>query len=104
MDVEESIAQALATAGSAVVFAGTTVIIALCGLAVAQIPFLSVMGLAAAGGVAVAVLRRPDPAARGAGDLRQPAAAEAEVQGGPALPARPPATGRRPWAPAGSAS
>jgi putative drug exporter of the RND superfamily len=55
MSVPESIAQALATAGSAVVFAGTTVIIALCGLAVAQIPFLSVMGWAAASGVAVAV-------------------------------------------------
>ncbi|MET0695679.1 MAG: MMPL family transporter [Propionibacteriaceae bacterium] len=55
MSVGESIAQALATAGSAVVFAGTTVIIALCGLAVAQIPFLSVMGWAAAAGVAVAV-------------------------------------------------
>src|SRR4051812_15298076 len=54
--VEESIAQASATAGSAVVFAGTTVIIALCGLAVAHIPFLSVMGYAAAVGVAVAVL------------------------------------------------
>jgi RND superfamily putative drug exporter len=54
--VPESIAQASATAGSAVVFAGTTVIIALCGLAVAQIPFLSVMGYAAAVGVAVAVL------------------------------------------------
>ncbi len=56
MDVHESIAQASATAGSAVVFAGTTVIIALCGLAVAQIPFLSVMGFAAASGVAIAVL------------------------------------------------
>jgi RND superfamily putative drug exporter len=55
MAVEESIAQASATAGSAVVFAGTTVIIALCGLAVADIPFLTVMGVAAAGGVAVAV-------------------------------------------------
>lgn len=53
--VEESIAQASATAGSAVVFAGTTVIIALCGLAVANIPFLTVMGVAAAAGVAVAV-------------------------------------------------
>ena len=53
--VEESIAQAEATAGSAVVFAGTTVIIALCGLAVANIPFLTVMGVAAACGVAVAV-------------------------------------------------
>src|SRR5690349_14710380 len=55
LTVEESIAQAEATAGSAVVFAGTTVIIALCGLAVANIPFLTVMGVAAAGGVAVAV-------------------------------------------------
>ena len=56
LSVSESIAQASATAGSAVVFAGTTVIIALCGLAVAEIPFLSVMGYAAAVGVAVAVL------------------------------------------------
>ncbi|HEU4545518.1 MAG TPA: MMPL family transporter, partial [Microlunatus sp.] len=55
MGVEESLAQSSATAGSAVVFAGTTVIIALCGLAVANIPFLTVMGVAAAGGVAVAV-------------------------------------------------
>ena len=56
ISVHESVAQASATAGSAVVFAGTTVIIALCGLAVAQIPFLSVMGYAAAVGVAIAVL------------------------------------------------
>ena len=56
MAVHESIAQASATAGSAVVFAGTTVIIALCGLAVANIPFLTVMGVAAAAGVAVAVV------------------------------------------------
>jgi RND superfamily putative drug exporter len=55
MDVEESIARATATAGSAVVFAGATVIIALCGLAVAQIPFLTIMGVAAAVGVAIAV-------------------------------------------------
>ena len=52
----ESMARALATAGSAVVFAGTTVIIALAGLSVAQIPVLTVMGLSAAGAVAVAVL------------------------------------------------
>ncbi len=52
----ESISRALATAGSAVVFAGTTVIIALIGLTVAGIPVLTVMGLAAAGAVAVAVL------------------------------------------------
>ncbi|QAY63855.1 MMPL family transporter [Xylanimonas allomyrinae] len=54
--VEESVARATATAGSAVVFAGLTVMIALVGLAVAGIPFLTVMGVAAAGGVGVAVL------------------------------------------------
>ena len=45
-----------ATAGSAVVFAGLTVVIALVGLTVVNIPFLTVMGLAAAGTVAIAVL------------------------------------------------
>ena len=47
--------RALATAGSAVVFAGTTVVIALTGLMVAGIPVLTVMGLAAAGSVTMAV-------------------------------------------------
>ncbi|WP_167880280.1 MMPL family transporter [Nocardioides guangzhouensis] len=51
-----AMSRAMATAGSAVVFAGTTVIIALTGLAVARIPVLTVMGLAAAAAVAVAVL------------------------------------------------
>ena len=46
----------MGTAGSAVVFAGATVVIALAGLAVVDIPFLTVMGLAAAGTVTVAVL------------------------------------------------
>jgi putative drug exporter of the RND superfamily len=55
LDVEESIARATATAGSAVIFAGLTVVIALLGLAVARIPFLTTMGLAAALGVSVAV-------------------------------------------------
>ncbi|MEV4317326.1 MMPL family transporter [Actinocrispum sp. NPDC049592] len=56
MDVDESIARAIGTAGSAVFFAGLTVIIALVGLTIVGIPFLSVMGLAAAATVAVAVL------------------------------------------------
>ena len=55
MEVRESIAQATGTAGSAVVFAGATVVIALAGLAVVGIPFLTVMGLAAAGTVVIAV-------------------------------------------------
>lgn len=55
-DVEDSIARAVATAGGAVVFAGATVIIALAALAVTGIPFLTVMGLAAAATVALAVL------------------------------------------------
>ncbi|UOQ56860.1 MMPL family transporter [Leucobacter allii] len=54
--VEDSIARATATSGSAVVFAGLTVIIALLGLAVAGIPFLTALGVAAAAGVAIAVL------------------------------------------------
>ncbi len=56
MDPEESAAQAVARAGSAVVFAGITVIVALVGLSVAGIPFLTVMGVAAAVGVGIAVL------------------------------------------------
>jgi RND superfamily putative drug exporter len=56
MDPEESAGRATGTAGSAVVFAGLTVVIALSGLAVVGIPFLTVMGLGAAGTVLVAVL------------------------------------------------
>ncbi|MFD8206046.1 MMPL family transporter [Streptomyces sp. NPDC059695] len=56
MDWEESIARATATAGSAVVFAGATVVIALAALAITGIPFLTIMGLAGAGTVLVAVL------------------------------------------------
>ncbi|MFD7323329.1 MMPL family transporter [Streptomyces sp. NPDC059875] len=54
--VRESIARATATAGSAVVFAGATVVIALAGLSVAGVPMLTSMGLASAGAVAVAVI------------------------------------------------
>ncbi|WP_150306872.1 MMPL family transporter [Planctomonas psychrotolerans] len=56
MDPAESAATAVATAGSAVVFAGVTVIIALLGLLVVGIPFLSVMGVAAAFAVLSAML------------------------------------------------
>lgn len=54
--VEESIAHANATAGSAVIFAGLTVIIALAGLSVTGIPFITVMGVAGAFTVLVAVV------------------------------------------------
>ncbi|AOW87442.1 MULTISPECIES: MMPL family transporter [Streptomyces] len=53
---EEAAGRAVGTAGSAVVFAGLTVVIALVGLAVVNIPMLTKMGVAAAGTVAVAVL------------------------------------------------
>ncbi|MEU3755037.1 MMPL family transporter [Streptomyces olivoreticuli] len=53
---EEAAGRAVGTAGSAVVFAGLTVVIALGGLAVVNIPMLTKMGLAAAGTVAIAVL------------------------------------------------
>src|ERR1039458_4494710 len=56
MTPEESVPLAMGTAGSSVVFAALTVIIALCGLSVVGIPFLTVMGLAAAASVTVALL------------------------------------------------
>ncbi len=55
-DREEAAGRAVGTAGSAVVFAGLTVVIALVGLAVVNIPMLTKMGVAAAGTVALAVL------------------------------------------------
>ncbi|WP_030941965.1 MMPL family transporter [Streptomyces sp. NRRL S-646] len=55
-DREEAVGRAAGTAGSAVVFAGLTVVIALAGLSVVNVPMLTKMGLAAAGTVVVAVL------------------------------------------------
>lgn len=52
----ESIGRATGTSGNAVLFAGLTVIIALAALAVPGIPFLTVLGLAGAATVAVAVV------------------------------------------------
>lgn len=101
--VDESIARSTATAGSAVVFAGLTVMIALVGLGVAGIPFLTIMGVAAAVTVGVTVLvsltllpallgfagerLRPRPSRR----ARRAAAAEAraaEAAGDPELTRR----------------
>ena len=48
--VEDSVGRAVATAGRAVVFAGGTVVIAILGLAVAGVPFLT------AGGIAISVI------------------------------------------------
>ncbi|MEU6862652.1 MMPL family transporter [Streptomyces sp. NPDC046876] len=53
---DEAAGRAVGTAGSAVVFAGLTVVIALVGLAVVNIPMLTKMGVAAAGTVVIAVL------------------------------------------------
>ena len=55
LDAEESAGRAVGTSGSAVVFAGLTVFIALLGLGVANIPFLTVMGIFAAVTVAISV-------------------------------------------------
>jgi RND superfamily putative drug exporter len=54
--VEAAIGRATGTAGTAVVFAGLTVIIALTALIVVQISFITEMGIAGAFGVLVAVL------------------------------------------------
>ncbi|ACU38353.1 MMPL family transporter [Actinosynnema mirum] len=55
-DREEAAGRAIGTAGSAVVFAGLTVIIALAALTVTGLGFLAAMGVAAACTVAIAVL------------------------------------------------
>jgi putative drug exporter of the RND superfamily len=46
MTIEESVGRAVSTAGQAVVFAGATVVIAILGLAVAGIPFMTAAGIA----------------------------------------------------------
>ncbi|HSO64983.1 MAG TPA: MMPL family transporter [Ornithinibacter sp.] len=55
-ELHESIARSVATAGSAVVFAGATVVIALAALVLSGLPILAQMGLVAAATVAVTVL------------------------------------------------
>src|SRR4051794_1704247 len=61
MDPEESVARATATAGSAVLFAGATVVIALAGLSVVGVPFLTAMGFAAGAAGVAARLLAPTP-------------------------------------------
>ena len=56
METRESIARAAASSGGAVVFAGSTVIVALLSLAVVNIPLVTTLGYTAALVVAVAVL------------------------------------------------
>lgn len=53
---KEATGRALSTAGNAVVFAALTVVIALAALSIVNIPFMTAMGLAGAGSVAVAAL------------------------------------------------
>ena len=56
VEPREAVARSVATAGSAIVFAGTTVVIALLALAVAGIPLVTSLGYASAVAVATAVL------------------------------------------------
>jgi uncharacterized membrane protein YdfJ with MMPL/SSD domain len=56
MTLDESIAMAVATSGSAIVFAGTTVVIALLTLLVAGIPLVTSLGYSSAFAVVTAVL------------------------------------------------
>lgn len=89
-DRQEAAGRAAGTAGNAVVFAGLTVIIALSGLAVVGIPFLTEMGLAAAGTVAVAVVVALTllPAMLGFGGRRVSASRVRDHTGKPTLSAR----------------
>ena len=72
MEMRESIARATATAGGAVFFAGTTVVIALVSLLASGIPFVGTMGYSAAVAVVVAVIAAVTllPALLGALDWR----------------------------------
>jgi RND superfamily putative drug exporter len=56
LTVEDASARSIATAGQAVVIAGGTVVIAICGLSVAGIPIVTLMGVGAAIVVAVMVI------------------------------------------------
>ena len=56
MELRESVARAVATAGGAVAFAGATVTIALCSLLLARIPIVTQLGYVSAVAVIVAVL------------------------------------------------
>ncbi len=56
MGVEESIGRAVATAGQAVIFAGGTVVIAILGLAIAGVPFMTAAGVATSVVVLIMVL------------------------------------------------
>ncbi|MFC0042651.1 MMPL family transporter [Actinomadura rayongensis] len=93
----EAAGRAVGTAGSAVVFAGLTVVIALAGLSVVGLPVLTQMGLAAAVAVVVAVLIALSllPALLGFGGRRVARAGSRLVRGGP-RPGRAPAGER--WA------
>ncbi|MEV5874419.1 MMPL family transporter [Streptomyces sp. NPDC052101] len=89
---EEAAGRAVGTAGSAVVFAGLTVVIALVGLSVVNIPMLTKMGVAAAGTVAIAVLIALTliPALLGyAGRRIKPAGEKSKLLGGGRTPKKP---------------
>ncbi|MGW7817078.1 MMPL family transporter [Streptomyces puniciscabiei] len=89
---EDAAGRAVGTAGSAVVFAGLTVVIALVGLSVVNIPMLTKMGIAAAGTVAVAVLIALTmiPALLGyAGRRVKPAGEKSRLLGGGRTPRKP---------------
>ncbi|MFF3913039.1 MMPL family transporter [Streptomyces sp. NPDC001852] len=89
---EDAAGRAVGTAGSAVVFAGLTVVIALVGLSVVDIPMLTKMGIAAAGTVAIAVLIALTmiPALLGyAGRRVKPAGEKSRLLGGGRTPKKP---------------
>jgi RND superfamily putative drug exporter len=54
VDVETAVGRSVATAGSAVLFAGTTVVIAICGLVISGIPYVARLGYMS--GLVVAVM------------------------------------------------
>lgn len=55
-DFKQAAAHAVGTAGNAVVFAASTVVIALAALSIVNIPFMTTMGLAGAASIAIAAI------------------------------------------------
>ena len=110
IEMHESIARAVGTAGTAVVFAGCTVVVALVSLVVAGIPLVSALGYTGRGGgrdrragrrsrclpalhVAGRAVHQLDRAAGAPAPLRRPGQGRASGATGPA------SSPRRPWVP-----
>ena len=94
MEVHESIARAMATAGGAVLFAGGTVAISLLALVVADIPLVTTLGYTSAIAVGFAILGRSPFCRRCSGCSDRTSRRSRCRSARPARPRRSPRSGR----------